>query len=189
MNLAPITDEISQQDFEKIYSIIPNFAKITDSLNAGSVTGFVFFAFMLVFYQKTVPYEIKNKVSGVVMSIAASIALVTGKIFYDTGDFETVTAGVCQMFKIACVIAGYAVFFFHLFSFGLEKYTDYIENGAMDTKYGIFENKYIFFILSGIFLVAWLPILYIYIIRQFLWVIQRICFIWHLIIKQVLQTL
>jgi hypothetical protein len=158
--LSQIDEDIASQDFEKIYSIIPKLSKIISSIDSGYLPCFLVFLALIIFYNRMEKFDRPNKIARAILSVIASILFTTGRIFYNTIDFELITDGLAQISKVVLVFWGYTIFGGYLL-LALEVIYSRLVSTALGSGDNV-EQHFQVVLIAVVFMIAWLPYLYLY---------------------------
>lgn len=163
MNYSIVEDTLAEKNFQKINSFIPELSKILISLDGFSIQSLVLFVALFKFYQSHYFCSVDKriKLSSAILAIIAAYSFLIGNACYIYGDIMLLAMGKVQKIKSIVVWIGYFILFYHFAIRILEIYLEYLRT-CKESGISFFNRKNVFWIIMGILVIGWLPILYAY---------------------------
>lgn len=163
MTYPIVEDTVVEQNYSSAYSIFPLLSKFVFALDDFSVWNLIFFFLVIKFYQVTEFEQISKecKVISAIVAFLGAFSLLIGNAIYLAGSIEILFEGIVQSIKACFIFMGYFMFIYRLCICGCECYMRYM-NKSQEDMINVFNRRYIFWSVTGLFIISWIPILFAY---------------------------
>lgn len=164
MNYAIVEQNAAEENFEKIFSIIPNISAFLHSIDAQPFKVLMLILIMIPLFRKSAGSQLTGRKRAAVelLTLAATVSLLVGKAAYQYEGLEIMFLGITQSAKSFVLIAGYYLFFRQLFHIMLNGYERYMEKRTYCAAAGFFHRKYAGMIIFLALLSVWGIVLFVY---------------------------
>ncbi len=180
MNYAVVTTEQAEQNFEKIYSYLPNISSLLYSIEVNPFIAVLMLGMCVWIYH--LPDEVQlSKTKKIGMEIVAFVAAAgfwTGRAVYDHDRLEILFHGTVQCVKSLVILGGYWMLsrkLFYIFARGCHVYG----NKKVFFEIKFFDNKYAGPFIFLVLMAVWGMVLFVYYPAMFMGDTEDIAYMAH----------